>query len=706
MKSAARPASRRRRGPRRDRPARPVRLRRLVAAISISTARSLSSLSATRSRAATPSSRSARPQDPVLLAARGDPRALPLGRALDCHRRHARQDHDDLAGRLGADRTAALDPSVLVGGIARNFGEHGSSYRMGQGRDFVIEGDEYDSAFFDKTAKFLKYLPDIAVDQQRRVRSRRHLRRFRRGDAGVPPARQPGAAHAGCCCSAPTARRRARWRSGAVSRVETFGTAPRRRLAGARSRTGRRDRPASRSGAAGRRSAHSRCRWSARTTSATRSAAIAVATEVGIGAERIARGPAAVRRRQAAARGRRHRRRRHGVRRLRAPSDGGGRNARRPARVASRRAHLGGVRAALRVVVPARVPGRLRAARSRAPTRSLLAPVFRSTLPEAERLSVPQLVRDLARRAASRRATPDRIDDIVDRHRRRASAGRLVVLMSNGGFGGIHQKLLRALGVRRWSDDQSHADEPRRSASCRRRLGAGRRVRGAHRRGGQRARRSRSAEAIEAASACRRARRRADVPIGRGLFRSAAHRHRRGCHERLERDGGGRALGGRRLQPQADSGSGVLRRRVGRISPPSPAFAGIDRSEVVALHAGADLPRLHARLRAGICVHGHRRPRIAVPRRSTPRVRVPVRSVGIAGGQTGIYPAETPGGWQLIGRTPLKPFDLARGRAVPAEAGRCGPVLSRSIADRSCPAHGDGRDARGGLSCMSSSRDC
>ena len=56
-----------------------------------------------------------------------------------------------------------LDPSVLIGGIARNFGDHGSSYRLGQGRDFVIEGDEYDSAFFDKTAKFLKYLPDVAV---------------------------------------------------------------------------------------------------------------------------------------------------------------------------------------------------------------------------------------------------------------------------------------------------------------------------------------------------------------------------------------------------------------------------------------------------------------------------------------------------------------------------------------------------------------
>ena len=59
--------------------------------------------------------------------------------------------------------SAGNDPTVLVGGIARNFGEAGSSYRIGQGRDFVIEGDEYDSAFFDKTAKFLKYLPDIAV---------------------------------------------------------------------------------------------------------------------------------------------------------------------------------------------------------------------------------------------------------------------------------------------------------------------------------------------------------------------------------------------------------------------------------------------------------------------------------------------------------------------------------------------------------------
>ena len=52
--------------------------------------------------------------------------------------------------------------------------------------------------------------------------------------------------------------------------------------------------------------------------------------------------------------------------------------------------------------------------------------------------------------------------------------------------------------------------------------------------------------------------------------------------------------------------------------------------------------------------------RIAAPRLSTPRVRVPAGSVGIAGEQTGIYPAATPGGWQIVGRTPLRPFDLER----------------------------------------------
>ena len=71
---------------------------------------------------------------------------------------HGKTTTTALTGWLLA--AGGLDPSVLVAGIAVNFD---GSYRLGSGREFVIEGDEYDSAFFDKTAKFLKYLPDIAV---------------------------------------------------------------------------------------------------------------------------------------------------------------------------------------------------------------------------------------------------------------------------------------------------------------------------------------------------------------------------------------------------------------------------------------------------------------------------------------------------------------------------------------------------------------
>lgn len=48
---------------------------------------------------------------------------------------------------------------------------------------------------------------------------------------------------------------------------------------------------------------------------------------------------------------------------------------------------------------------------------------------------------------------------------------------------------------------------------------------------------------------------------------------------------------------------------------------------------------------------------LEVPRKQTPSMRIPAGSVAIAGKQTGIYPAEVPGGWQVIGRTPLKMFD-------------------------------------------------
>jgi UDP-N-acetylmuramate: L-alanyl-gamma-D-glutamyl-meso-diaminopimelate ligase len=74
----------------------------------------------------------------------------------------------------------------------------------------------------------------------------------------------------------------------------------------------------------------------------------------------------------------------------------------------------------------------------------VIAPVFRSRLPESERLSVPTLVRDLTSRGQSAREAPS-LDDIVAVIAREHRDGDLVVLMSNGGFGGIHQKLLRAL---------------------------------------------------------------------------------------------------------------------------------------------------------------------------------------------------------------------------------------------------------------------
>jgi UDP-N-acetylmuramate: L-alanyl-gamma-D-glutamyl-meso-diaminopimelate ligase len=56
--------------------------------------------------------------------------------------------------------SAGLDPSFLIGGIAENFG---SSFHLGEGNHFIIEGDEYDTAFFDKGPKFLHYFPDSII---------------------------------------------------------------------------------------------------------------------------------------------------------------------------------------------------------------------------------------------------------------------------------------------------------------------------------------------------------------------------------------------------------------------------------------------------------------------------------------------------------------------------------------------------------------
>jgi inhibitor of KinA len=61
--------------------------------------------------------------------------------------------------------------------------------------------------------------------------------------------------------------------------------------------------------------------------------------------------------------------------------------------------------------------------------------------------------------------------------------------------------------------------------------------------------------------------------------------------------------------------------------------------------------------------------KIAVPRRESPRLNIPAGTVGIAGNQTGVYPIETPGGWQLIGKTPLRLFNPKQSPPILLKAG-------------------------------------
>lgn len=89
-------------------------------------------------------------------------------------------------------------------------------------------------------------------------------------------------------------------------------------------------------------------------------------------------------------------------------------------------------------------------------------------------------------------------------------------------------------------------------------------------------------------------------------------------------------------------------------------FGRCAEDEVVARHHGAAYRVYMLGFQPGFAYLGSVDSSIAAPRRTTPRVRVPARSVGIAGQQTGVYPAASPGGWQLIGRTPVRLFDLDR----------------------------------------------
>lgn len=108
--------------------------------------------------------------------------------------------------------------------------------------------------------------------------------------------------------------------------------------------------------------------------------------------------------------------------------------------------------------------------------------------------------------------------------------------------------------------------------------------------------------------------------------------------------------------------------------------AGLSEQEVIERHCGRPYRIYMLGFLPGFPYLGGLDERLFTPRLSNPRTRIPAGSVGIGGEQTGIYPLESPGGWQLIGRTPLCLFDPAGGGSLPYAAGdfiRFVPVSAR-----------------------------
>ena len=97
--------------------------------------------------------------------------------------------------------------------------------------------------------------------------------------------------------------------------------------------------------------------------------------------------------------------------------------------------------------------------------------------------------------------------------------------------------------------------------------------------------------------------------------------------------------------------------------------AGITEEETVALHAGRDYFVYMLGFLPGFAYLGDLPKKLEMPRRATPRTRVPAGSVAIASGMTAIYPLESPGGWHIIGYTPIMPWDLKRRKEPLFQAG-------------------------------------
>ncbi len=335
---------------------------------------------------------------------------------------------------------AGVDPTVFIGGVAENFG---TSYRIGRGRDFVIEGDEYDSAFFDKTAKFLKYLPDIAVVgnlefdhadiydtlDEIRVAFRRLVNLIPRRGLLLLGRDSPEAAALGVWAHCPVETfglsDDADWQAYGLE-VTPDGTTFRVR------------RGTERFGAF-------QMPLLGEHNVLNALGAIAAGSAVGLDAVTMAEGL------QRFSGIRRRLERRGRAADVTVFDD----FAHHPTAVAR-------TLAAVRRAYPQRrvwavfEPRSATACRARVQDEfadafvdadeAIIAAVYRASLPAAERLSPERLVEDIGARGTRARHIPS-VDDIVATIVRERAPGDLAVIMSNGAFGGIHGKLLSALST-------------------------------------------------------------------------------------------------------------------------------------------------------------------------------------------------------------------------------------------------------------------
>jgi UDP-N-acetylmuramate: L-alanyl-gamma-D-glutamyl-meso-diaminopimelate ligase len=352
---------------------------------------------------------------------------------------HGKTTTTSLTGWLLAHGGA--DPSVFIGGIAENFE---GSYRIGGGRDFVIEGDEYDSAFFDKTAKFLKYLPDIAVvnniefDHADIYPDLDAIRLAFRRFVNLIPRRGLlllGADNADALALQAQAR----------CRVETFGLSDGSTWQAHDLKT---TATSTTFGVRREKASIGTFELPLLGTYNVRNAlaAIAVGAAAGLHTETMVEG---LRKFRGVRRRLEHRGTASGV----AVYDD---FAHHPTAIGET---LEGVRSAYpdrriwaifepRSATSCRRIFQADFARALAKADRIILPaVFRSTLPEPERLSAEILVQDLRTAGKDARYIPDTAE-IVRTVASDAGNGDLVIIMSNGGFDNIHQKLLSALEAR------------------------------------------------------------------------------------------------------------------------------------------------------------------------------------------------------------------------------------------------------------------